>query len=210
MNTLLREISAVFLDADGCVINSAEANKIAHRKLTGRAPSEDIRKRIRGLSNYESWKIICKEYNLSETPEEMVKRRDEIMKTIYPTLRLKDGVEDFLGALRERNIPYCITASCSREHLELKLSGHKEILENAKCVVTNESDVQPKPSPDIFLKAIGMMENVGPANVLVVEDSVKGIQAAANCNMRTLFISQDEKEGIAPTHRVGSLAQLKL
>lgn len=209
IDDLLLGIKVVFFDADGCILDSSKANRMVHEMLTGRVPSESLRNSVKGLNHYEAWKIICKEYKLKETPEEIIKRREEMMQSIYPELPLKEGVEEFLEELRERNIQYCITASCNKEHLFQKLLGHKDILNNAKIIVTNESDVQPKPSSDLFLKALRSLPGISPVDVLVVDDSVKGIQAALNCNMHTLLISSSEKNEIPQTLMLNSLLQLK-
>ncbi|KAH0794387.1 haloacid dehalogenase-like hydrolase family protein [Histomonas meleagridis] len=185
----------VIIDADGCIINSESVNRSVHTKLTGRTPSQELRNRVKGLSNFEAWKIICAEYKLKETPEEIIQKRDEILKTIYPTIPLKPGVEEFVAELEKRAIPFCITASCNRAHLNLKLSGHKDIMAKAKFIITNEGDMSPKPSPDLFSRAAQNFPQIANQDFIVIEDSVKGIQSAQSLNMQTVFVSSSPAEG---------------
>ena len=67
------------------------------------------------------------------------------------------------------------------------------ILENAglrpylRAVVNGHQVVNPKPDPEIYLRVAGILQ-VAPANCIVFEDSLTGVQAGLSAGMRVVGI----------------------
>ena len=86
-----------------------------------------------------------------------------------------EGAREFVEAWRQ--FPSCIASSSSPERLALSL----EVLNMAALfegrVFSASNVARGKPHPDIFLHAAGQL-GVGPADCIVIEDSVGGVTAA--------------------------------
>lgn len=81
---------------------------------------------------------------------------------------------------------YC-ASNCSPDtlNLMLELAGHKQYFHK---IFSNADVIEPKPSPEMFLKC-AYRAGLHPYDVLVIEDSDKGIQAARAANMNFLEVS---------------------
>jgi len=91
------------------------------------------------------------------------------------------GVRDAVLALPYRR---CVASSSGPERiaLSLRVTGLADLFENAYSAVEVERG---KPAPDLFLHAAARM-GASPAEAVVVEDSVFGVQAARSARMRVI------------------------
>ncbi|MBS6397455.1 MAG: HAD-IA family hydrolase [Clostridiales bacterium] len=117
--------------------------------------------------------------------------RDTQQRFIEESSRLpaKEGVEGFLKAARELGLSVALATSSGRK----KPSMHLERLELMKyfdLLVTAEDVENIKPEPDLFFKAAEKMHSA-PEECLVVEDSLNGLKAGINANMKVLVVPND-------------------
>jgi HAD superfamily hydrolase (TIGR01509 family) len=101
-------------------------------------------------------------------------------------LGLVDGARDYLAAFPQ--LKRCIASSSTPARLALCLDvlGLRDLFGEA---VFSAVDVpRGKPHPDIFLHAARMMD-VGPADCLVIEDSLSGVQAARAAGMTVIGLT---------------------
>ena len=86
-----------------------------------------------------------------------------------------EGAREFVEAWRQ--FPSCIASSSSPERLALSLEvlNMAALFEGRGFSASNVA--RGKPHPDIFLHAAGQL-GVGPADCIVIEDSVGGVTAA--------------------------------
>jgi HAD superfamily hydrolase (TIGR01509 family) len=123
-------------------------------------------------------------------------------------LPLKTGIEPLLDWLQEIGMPRAVATSTKRTRAEQKLNqtGLRRYFD---IVVTGDDIEHPKPAPDIYLKAAGLLA-VDPADCLVLEDSEPGVRAALAAGMTPVQIpdlKMPSDELRAFGHRiVGSLA----
>jgi beta-phosphoglucomutase len=79
---------------------------------------------------------------------------------------------------------------------ELKLEGIKIALGSASKNAPMILDRIQKPNPEVFLKGAEKL-GVNPANCVVFEDAIAGIEAARNAGMRCVGIGEPETLGMA-------------
>ena len=120
----------------------------------------------------------------------------EILTAAYRHLDtvLADGLASFADAMAlladvERSgTPTAVGSNSDRRRLRRVLSASG--LGGRFAVQVSSSDVsRPKPAPDIYLRAAGML-GVEPARCLVVEDSPSGIAAARRAGMFVVAVDR--------------------
>lgn len=89
----------------------------------------------------------------------------------------KPGLFELLGWLAEQGIPLAVASSSASSLVEacLGLAGVRELF---SVTATGDEGLPSKPNPALFLAAAERL-GVAPSEVLVLEDSVNGIRAAA-------------------------------
>ena len=110
------------------------------------------------------------------------KYRTELLARFERELAPTPGIEALLGDLTAK---FCVATSSSpkRALRSLELTGLHRFFETR--IFTASEVERGKPAPDLFLHAARRM-NADPADCLVIEDSLPGIQAAFNAGMHVL------------------------
>ncbi|MFE0583461.1 MULTISPECIES: HAD family phosphatase [unclassified Streptomyces] len=122
------------------------------------------------------------------------------------------GVEEVLGALTAHGIAYCLASSGSHERIRVghRLAGLDGWFEE-EWIFSAEDVSRGKPDPELYLHAARRM-GVEPAQCVVIEDSPRGIQAAAAAGMDvygyTALLPADRMPGA--TGYFGDMMQLPL
>ncbi len=107
--------------------------------------------------------------------EEILKEKFNILMSLSQEVKLFPGVRETLHTLaREYTLAL---ASNSRREFILKIVEEFSLRGYFEKIITKENVRQPKPSPEIYLLAAREL-GVNPAECVVIEDSVVGIEAA--------------------------------
>ncbi len=103
-------------------------------------------------------------------------------------MSLAPGAIDFLDFLQMQGIPFTIATASGKENVDFYFE-HLKLARwfNYDRVVYNNGEVRSKPDPQIFELAIDQIGRK-PTEVLILEDSVFGIQAAERANPRKVLI----------------------
>ncbi|MFA5013181.1 MAG: HAD family phosphatase [Candidatus Paceibacterota bacterium] len=139
--------------------------------------------------------IIIEKYNLNVEKGSLVKRKDEIMLKLYgeDDLELmpcaREAVEYFHN---DPNFKIALCTNGGKEEMEVKLERNG--FAHYFLVVITKTDVEnPKPAPDIYLKAMQEL-NLAPDQCLVIEDTAHGLEAAKNAGAYC-FVVPNELSG---------------
>jgi HAD superfamily hydrolase (TIGR01509 family) len=140
--------------------------------------------------------MLAGKYGLDIQKGDLVKRKDEIMLKMYGEDNLelmpcaRETVEYFF------NNPKFKIALCTnggKEEMEVKLQRND--FDQYFPVVITKTDVKnPKPSPDIYLKAMQKM-GLKPEQCLVIEDTEHGLAAAKNAGAYCFVVPHDISNG---------------
>jgi HAD superfamily hydrolase (TIGR01509 family) len=114
---------------------------------------------------------------LEATVEELSRETDVIFDEILrERLACMPGLVELLAALEAAKIPKAIATS-SGPAFVTKVLGRFNLAPRFQFILTCEDIVDGKPHPEVYLKAADRF-GVAPADLLVLEDSYNGCQAA--------------------------------
>lgn len=101
-------------------------------------------------------------------------------------LPVKTGLHEILDFLWEKKIPMAVATSSGQEHAvgNLKKEG---IFQYFQAVITGNMVSRGKPWPEIYEKACQALD-LPPEQVLALEDSYSGLQAAHAAGMITVIV----------------------
>lgn len=105
-------------------------------------------------------------------------------------IKIKHGFIQLLEFIVQQQIPYCLATNSHAVNAYecLEFAGIKG---SFSTIITRDDVEQGKPSPDIFLKAAGLLQ-VPIGQCLVLEDSYAGIEAASRAGAFSVFVPSTE------------------
>lgn len=188
-------IKAVIFDMDGVIIDSEplwEKSESIMLKQKGFGSNEnyrkEYRKKIMGLNQKDSVKLLKETFGLDESPEEILRTRLKILLELYEKeLSLADGVPELLETLsREKHIKMALASGSPMKVIEFvlekfSLSGTFKVKVSGECVENG------KPHPDIYLETARRLE-VSPEECVAIEDSINGIVSAKEAGMHCIAV----------------------
>ena len=185
-------IEGIIFDNDGLLMDTEGLYAIVHEQLTGHKLEWDFRRRLMGLTGPAATTLIVKEYNMDETPEHYLARRDAELHKIFPTAKLFPGAEELVNTMLEKKIPLALATSSNRANFDVKITHHGPFYAKFKSIICGDEVTHGKPNPELFLKS---MESIGvsdPKRVLVFEDAPAGVKAANNAGMPVIMVPDPE------------------
>ena len=211
-------IEGVIFDNDGLLMDTEGLYVIVHERLTGHKLDWDFRRRLMGLTGPAATTLIVKEYNMDETPEHYLARRDAELHKIFPTAKLFPGASELVDTIIKKNIPIALATSSNRANFNVKITHHGPFYAQFKSIICGDEVTNGKPSPELFLKSMKSLGISDPKNVLVFEDAPSGVKAANNAGMPVIMGPDPElplelslKEADAhPTYLFKSLPEVDL
>lgn len=189
-------IKAVIFDMDGTLVDSEPVYERVRKNVLLREFGVEMKETPRevigtGLRN--TWAVISKIYHLDLNVDEYVKKDTEEMVKYIEThgLPLNEGVTELLTYLKEKDIARGIASSSKKDYVQAILQN-TELGKYIETALTGDCVCKLKPAPDIYLRALEMM-NVKAEEALVIEDATSGVQAAVTAGMRCIGFNAGEK-----------------
>jgi HAD superfamily hydrolase (TIGR01509 family) len=181
--------AAVLFDMDGVIVDTEPLKFRAYQKVFRGlgVVIEDCRERL-GLSEPAVMKLYLQAHNLDADVDELIRQKRMAYHELLAKIGLTPapGLLSLLEALREQRIAAGLVTSSDRPSTERVLE-HLGLPAAFGAVLTRDDVQNPKPEPEIYLKAAGRLE-VNPAQCVVIEDSPAGILAGKRAGMRTVGI----------------------
>ena len=133
-----------------------------------------------------------------ERADELLVEKEALYREIYrPHLVPREGLARLLSRARAAGVPCAIATGGSRANVDFVLDG-LGMRGDFECVVDSSQYVRGKPAPDCYLQTASRL-GVAPADAVVFEDAVNGIQAAQAAGMRVAAITGTfTREALAP------------
>lgn len=190
---------ALIFDLDGVIINSNSVHAIAWRKYLAQfgKDSAEIERTMFGKRNDD----IVREVFGGQLTEAEVAAHGAAKEAIYRELmrpQLEDnlvpGVRSFLQ--RHDGLPMAIASNAERPNVDFVLDS-SGLVAHFRVAFDGAQVARPKPAPDIYLMAADSLET-SPANCIVFEDSMPGVEAALAAGMRVVGLqtTHDELAGV--------------
>ena len=171
------QIKLIILDFDGTLATTEEANMgayvLALREEGIELDIAEYKRRYFGMRCEE----FLSELGLSSGDVDRVRRRKiELYPTLFDSVKLNEPLWNFVQDFRAKGGKVWIVSTSQIENITNAMR-HLGIDGKVDGVLTSRDVVEPKPSPEAFLKAM-KIEGVTPAETLIFEDSLVGLEAA--------------------------------
>lgn len=182
---------------DGVIIHSnpvhARAWRLYNRRF-GIETGEAMLERMYGRRNDE----IVRDYFGAGVSEEEAAAHGAAKERLYRELMapmveeaLVPGVREFVTRQSQADVPLAVATNAEPANVAFVL-GASGLGPCFRAVVDGHMVSRPKPCPEIYLRAAAALE-AAPADCVVFEDSLAGVEAARAAGMRTV--------GLRTTHR---------
>lgn len=137
------------------------------------------------------WEAIGKEHPhlYEQEPKEVLyEEKKQIYVQMLQTaqLELMEGVEVLLKRLADLKIARAVVTNSPKMHIEM-IKRAVPVLQTIPVWITREDYSQPKPAPDGYLKAIGMLAKPGD-KIVGFEDTLKGLKALLAADVEGVLI----------------------
>lgn len=190
----LFDFDGVLVDAQNRIHANAEAQVLAKYDIT--VIPEEISKKYAGMST----KKVFFELAPHLDPEVLYKEKWAIVRTMLERDEIIaiPGMYELLELLKEKKIPTCIASASPRWYLDSLMkrtlvaqSGKEYRLKDyfGLHYVSAEEVENPKPAPDVFLKAAEVL-NVAPEKCLVIGDGFSDVRGALAGNMHAIYLGE--------------------
>ncbi|MDF2539821.1 MAG: HAD-superfamily hydrolase, subfamily variant 3 [Herbinix sp.] len=188
-------LKAVIFDMDGVIIDSepmhARAAILALEKYKVIITLDYLNQYIGSTTAHMCKKMIA-DFSINASPEELLSTNEEMKQLLLH----KEGhtvvpyVIDLIKDLYSHGLQLMIASSSPMKAIEEVMEA-LNIKEYFTGYVSGMQVAQPKPAPDIFLKAVEMLQ-VKPAECIIIEDSSNGVNAAAAAGIVSIgFVNQN-------------------
>ncbi|HET8810751.1 MAG TPA: beta-phosphoglucomutase [Flavobacteriaceae bacterium] len=184
---------AIIFDLDGVIVDTAKFHFLAWKKLANELGfdfSEEQNEAMKGLSRVHSFQKLLefgnKEVSNADFERHLYNKNQDYLQRISTMAEndLLPGVKKVLDFLIENQIPFALGSASKNARLILKSLK----IENQFAAIVDGTDVQKaKPDPEVFLTASEKLKK-SPAECIVFEDSVAGIEAANSAGMTSIGI----------------------
>ena len=188
----MRKLGVIF-DLDGVIVDTAKYHFLAWKDLAdelGFEFTETHNELLKGVSRVKSLEILLDIGNVKLSEEKkqefLITKNKEYLKYITKMgeEEILPGVKNLLDTLDELNIKYALGSASKNAPLILKQVG---LFDRFKAIVDGNHVSKAKPDPEVFL--IGARKlNLLPADCIVFEDAIAGIEAANKANMISIGI----------------------
>jgi beta-phosphoglucomutase len=189
-------IQCCIFDLDGVIVDTAKYHYLAWKRLAnslGFDFTEADNEHLKGVSRVESLKLILNigsvALDQAAFDAALISKNGwylEYINKIGPE-EILPGVSEFLTDVRAKGIK---TALGSASKNALLILERIKLLDQFDAIVDGNKVANAKPDPEVFLNAAREI-GVAPADCIVFEDAVAGVQAALNADMRVIGIGID-------------------
>ena len=183
-------LEAVIFDLDGSMVDSMwvwRAIDIEYLGRFGIELPENLQACIEGMSFSETAVYFKERFSLPDDLDKIKADWNQMAWDKYAyEVPVKDGVTELLQYCINHGIKVGIATSNSRELVENVVKA-RHLDQYFDCIMTGCDVTKGKPAPDIYL-AVAKELNVSPANCLVFEDIIPGIQAGKAAGMRVCAV----------------------
>jgi beta-phosphoglucomutase len=193
----MSDIKACLFDLDGVIVDTAKYHFKAWKRLANQLGidfTEEENEKLKGVSRIESLQLILEWGGLKKSEEEILAlatlKNDWYVAMIS---EMKDdeilpGVIPFLEELKKANIKIALGSASKNSVAILEKIN---LLNYFDAIIDGTKVSKSKPNPEVFLKGAEAL-GVSPANCVVFEDAVAGVEAAIHAEMRVIGIGTKE------------------
>lgn len=185
--------AAIFWDNDGVLMETEGLYYRANAEALARAGVELTLETFQEVSLRRGESVLALAAGSTADGEEIRRWRDLRYREILTAeARVMPGVKETLARLHGRQ-PMAIVTSCRRENF-LEMHRRSGLLDYFDFILTREDYTNSKPDPEPYLAAC-RRARISPEFCLAVEDSQRGVIAAARAGLAVAAIPGDLNAG---------------
>jgi len=173
-------MKAVAFDMDGTMFDTEDTYTKAATALLarrGEVYTEEMFTAVLGRTPRFTFELFIETFGFSETWQELYRESEDLfLEFLDDGFSTMPGLYELLDFLEQRNIPKGVCTS-SANRVVSEVLRRKDLTHRFQFVLKAEDILQGKPDPEIYLKAATNF-GIAPSEMLVLEDSVAGCQAA--------------------------------
>ena len=196
------KIEAVIFDMDGLMFNTEDIYNVVGDTILqprGHEFSRELKLLMMGLPGPKAFQVMIDHCQLDDTPEALESECAALFAELLPReIQTMLGLMELLERLEQLEIPKAVATSSQRRFADIALNQF-DLMPRFKFVLTAESVAKGKPHPDVYLLAAKKME-LDPSQLLVLEDSVTGSQAAAAAGATVIAVPTEHSLGCDYSH----------
>lgn len=193
----MTQTKACLFDLDGVIVDTAVYHFQAWRRLANELGfdfTEHQNEQLKGISRMESLELILNWGNITLTETEKLDwatRKNswylDLVMQMTPN-EVLEGVPEFLKSLQEQNIKIALGSASKNSKLILEKI---QMLHYFDAIIDGNNITKGKPNPQVFLLG-AEATNTQPAECVVFEDAVAGVQAGKAAGMTVVGVGSPE------------------
>lgn len=197
---MINKFKAAIFDLDGTLIDSMGIWKRIDEEYLekyGFTVPNNLQEEITHLTIIETAMYFKEKFNIKDDIETIINTWNEMAYNHYSTtIKLKDGVIEFLNYLKNNNIKIALATSNTKPLLEATLKNNN-IYHYFDAITISEEVGVSKSNPDIYLLSAKKLD-IDPKDCIVFEDIVQAVHGAKLAGMTVCSvydeISADQKD----------------
>jgi len=201
-NVTMNTIKACIFDLDGVIVDTAVYHYKAWKRLANQMGfdfTEEQNEKLKGVSRVRSLELILQWGGVTKTDaekEELATQKNtwyvDMISHMTPA-EILPGAKEFVQTCRDAGIKTALGSASKNSMMILEKIDMVDLFD---AIIDGNKVSKAKPDPEVFLKGA---EEVGiaPANCVVFEDAIAGIEAAIAGGMKSVGIGSPEVLGEA-------------
>lgn len=193
----MEKIKACIFDLDGVIVDTAVYHYKAWKRLANELGfdfTEVDNEKLKGVSRTRSLELILQWGGIQKTEaekEELANRKNEWYVEMISKMKpdeILPGAKEFVQACKDVGIKTALGSASKNSMMILDKIGMTDMFD---AIIDGNKVSKPKPDPEVFLKAAEELA-IAPANCVVFEDAIAGIEAAKAGGMKAVGIGDPE------------------
>ncbi|RYE28751.1 MAG: beta-phosphoglucomutase [Sphingobacteriaceae bacterium] len=190
-------VKACLFDLDGVIVDTAVYHFKSWKRLADELNinfTEHDNERLKGVSRMRSLDIILEIGNVEKTDaekEELAARKNEWYTEMIYKMKPEEvlpGAREFLETLRKAGIKTALGSASKNSGIILEKTNLTLLFD---AIVDGNHVAKAKPDPEVFLKGAEAVQ-AKPADCVVFEDAIAGIEAGLAGGMKVVGIGKPE------------------
>ena len=181
-------LEAIIFDMDGVLVDSEKLYRKIFKSVTeelGGVFKDELFRSMMGIPESKGLPVFHKRAGIKAPVHVFIEKFNEMKSKVFQSLELNAGIHQILEFSKNKGYKLAIATSTSRSDTVSRLES-LGILGYFDVIVCGDEVENPKPSPDIYLKALREL-STEPSEVVVFEDSKNGILSARNAGVKRIF-----------------------